>query len=82
MSVRTVRTIVPPPVAVPRGALWAADAAAWIIGLLRPLRPAHREEVRPAEALLELAREVEAEEPALAAELRGIAMHRAAQARC
>lgn len=30
MAIETIRTLVPPPVHEPRGALWAATAAAWI----------------------------------------------------
>jgi hypothetical protein len=78
MAVRIIRTVAPPPVPVPRGALWAADAAVWILAHLRRLR---RERAHPADDLLALARAIESDEPALAAELRGIAMHRAAQAR-
>ena len=30
MAIETIKTLVPPPVDMPRGALWAATAAAWI----------------------------------------------------
>lgn len=30
MAIETIKTLVPPPVDTPRGALWAATAVAWI----------------------------------------------------
>ena len=29
-NIETIKTLVPPPVDMPRGALWAAEAAAWM----------------------------------------------------
>ena len=43
MAIQTIRTLVPPPVEMPRGALWAAQAAAWtwcgVRDLARRLQP-------------------------------------------
>ncbi len=30
MAIETIKTLVPPPVQTPRGAVWAAEAAAWM----------------------------------------------------
>lgn len=88
MAVETIRTLVPPPVDMPRGALWAATAAAWIWhgvrriagraagSLVRHLEPWGSDEPRTPQELLALARSVEHTQPSLAAELRFFASHR------
>ncbi len=76
-----ITVTVPARVAAPRGSIWAADAAVWLMHKLGAAVHAlgeprsHREAARSAAQLLRLAAEVEAEQPALSSELRGIAMH-------
>lgn len=70
MSSQMMKVMVPPSIRVPRVALLVGALAGWW-----PPRQRRRED-----DLLQLAREVEAEEPELACELRGIAMHEAAAA--
>jgi hypothetical protein len=43
MSTHVIKVLVPRRIAVPRGARWAAAAAAWIVRVLSASRP----EVRP-----------------------------------
>lgn len=70
MSSRVMKVMVPPAIGMPRVAL-LVDA---VVGWWQP-SPRRRED-----DLLQLAREVEPEQPELACELRGIAMHEAAAA--
>ena len=74
MNSHSLDVLVPPVVAFPRGAQWAADAVVFVIRAVRRLK--RGDEPRSPAELLELARRVEREMPALAAELRFIAMHR------
>jgi hypothetical protein len=67
MSIQVMKVMVPPPIHVPRVAGLIDALAAW-------WAPRNRRE----DDLLQLAREVEPEQPSLACELRGIAMHEAA----
>jgi hypothetical protein len=70
MSSQVMKVLVPPTIDVPRVAPLVDALAGWW-----QRRPRGREE-----NLLQLAREVEGDEPELACELRGIAMHEAAAA--
>jgi len=45
MAIETIKTLVPAPVEMPRGALWAATAAAWFGRAMR--RIARRPQPRP-----------------------------------
>ncbi len=75
------KVLVPPPVAEPRGAAWAAAAAGAIQGWRARWRERATHPAEPGEAeLLALASKVETESPALAAELRVYAFQRAAVA--
>jgi hypothetical protein len=71
------QVMVPPPVPEPRMARVVGTAAAWLCaraaGLAQAL--ARRARARRGGELRALASEVECEQPVLAAELRGIAMH-------
>jgi hypothetical protein len=71
MPSHIIKTLVPPRPAAPRAAEWIATAVA---RLLTSAMHAPRRE----QDLLALAGEVEREQPGLACELRGIAMHVAA----
>ena len=87
MSVETVKTLVPPPVNEPRAARWAAAGAAALSRLFGTAR-GHADLLRqrfdrwccpPPRTrgdILALARQVESDQPSLAAELRWIAWHR------
>lgn len=81
MSHSRITVTVPARVATPRGSIWAAEAAVWLMHKLGAAAHAlgeprsRREAARSAAQLLRLAAEVEPEQPALSAELRGIAMH-------
>lgn len=91
MSSQQCKVLVPPPVVMPRGAYWAVVVIS-AIGALpafvlqavgagwRWLRSesGHLDRPRSAVELMALARSVEPESPALAAELRGFALHRGA----
>jgi hypothetical protein len=70
MSNPLMKVMVPPRVGVPRVAALVEALVAWW------LPPQRRED-----DLLQLASEVEGEQPGLACELRGIAMHEAAASR-
>ena len=79
MSHTLSKVLVPPPVAEPRGAAWAAAAAQAVQGWRGRWRQRAARPADPGEAeLLALARKVETESPALAAELRVYAFQRAA----
>jgi hypothetical protein len=86
MSGQQVKVLVPPPVAMPRGAFWAAAVIDAIAGMPRIRLRRHAasgaqgraDQPRNAVELLALARSVESESPGLAAELRGFALLRGA----
>jgi hypothetical protein len=70
MISRQIEVRIPAPVQPPRGAVLAGTLAAWLLQwTAKALAP------RPAHDLRTLAHDVEAQQPALAAELRGIALH-------
>lgn len=81
MSHTRITVTVPARVATPRGSIWAAEATVWLMHKLGAAAHAlgeprsRREAARSATQLRRLAAGVEAEQPALSAELRGIAMH-------
>lgn len=66
-----MKVLVPVPVSCPRGARVAGAAAAWLLRAIDRIAAA----LHPPSDLRALASSVEREQPALAAELRGIAMH-------
>jgi len=72
MSGQWIVTLVPPARPAPRAAAWSGRAAAWLLMSLGADSGQRR-----ARDLRRLAREVEGEQPELARELRGIAMHEA-----
>jgi hypothetical protein len=72
MSGQWIVTLVPPSQPVPRGAAWGGLAAAWLLTGLGGDSGRHRQH-----DLQVMARELEHEQPQLAMELRGIAMHEA-----
>jgi hypothetical protein len=81
MFTHYVKVLVPPAVAAPRGARWAANAAASATPLLRRARGflhrlRARDRLHAAQDLLGFAHSVEREMPNLAAELRVIALRR------
>ena len=70
MTSRQIEVRVPAPIQPPRAAALAGTLAAWLLQAAeKVLAP------RPARDLRALAHDVEAQQPALAAELRGIALH-------
>ncbi len=78
MSTNHIKVMVPPPVRIPRAACFAGAAAAWLVRQAEAVAEALHllpQPDRRERHLRALAREVEPEQPALAAELRGIAMH-------
>jgi hypothetical protein len=54
MAIETIRTLVPDAVDTPRGAVWAATAAAWIVRVVRDLT--RRPKPRRVSAFTRLAR--------------------------
>jgi hypothetical protein len=70
-SNQRIVVLIPPPVHAPRGAVASGLLAAWLFSGFARGRRRERD-------LLQLACEVEGEQPGLARELRGIAMHEAA----
>ena len=90
MSSQTIKVHVPPAVAAPRAARWAADAVVWMARIFSAIpttrvyrwaqavlkRLSATGGPRSAEDVLALARSIEREMPSLAAELRFFAMNR------
>ena len=81
MSPVKLKVLSSAPVPVPRGAVWAANAALFVLhgasaGWRWLATPRAAESApRPADALLRLANQVEREQPSLAWEVRAIARH-------